>query len=102
MNDNNNKGNNLNNSTNIFLRLFEAFKNTPRQKLLRAIDHSMVVLGIIYLFTMLGIAGINMAVTDPVNSQFQNIFAVGLTIFIFIAAFSACEYMTRQLITSSR
>ena len=91
-----------NNGTNIFLRLFYAFIRTPRRKLLRGIDHSIVVFGFIYLVTLLFIAGTQLAIDDPLESQYQNIIVVSITIFIFIGAFAACEAITRFLITPYR
>jgi len=90
------------NSLNIFLRLYYAFIKTPRQKLLRGIDHSIVVTGFLFLITTLWIAGSQSAIIDPVESQYHNLFIFSATTFIFIGAFGFCEFLTRYLINPYR
>lgn len=40
-----------------------------------------------------------MAIEKPAESQFQNISALGVSMFLCIGGFGACEFLTRYLIT---
>lgn len=82
-----------------FLKLFRTFSRTPKQKLLRGIDHTIVVIFSIALVALLFSAGERMAIEKPAESQFQNISALGVSMFLCIGGFGACEFLTRYLIT---
>ena len=85
-----------------FLKLFQAFSRTPRQKLLRSVDHSIVIMFSIALVILVFSAGEKLAITNPSGSQFQNITALGVSMFICIGGFTVCEFLTRYLITPYR
>lgn len=85
-----------------FLKIFNAFAKVPKQKLLRVIDHSMVVLIVLAMLPSAVTASEQSAIQNPKDAPYENAKNFGIVLGFFFIGMFVCEFLVVRMISPYR
>ena len=85
-----------------FLKLFNAFTKVPKQKLLRSIDHSIVVLIVLSMLPSAITTSEQYALQNPKDATYENAKNFGIVLVFFFVGMTVCELLVGKMINPFR